>query len=112
MSKYKDDRFGTTNYGQGVRYGKFAVISVCCALFSAERDAYKNTKNHVLQVLANWLDFEKYAIGRPMNYLYFRVYTEEESSITTQELNFEGYYKGRTLNKDIRGFFFAEQDLE
>ncbi|NKQ13796.1 AIPR family protein, partial [Pseudomonas sp. SST3] len=95
LSKYKDDRFGTTNYGQGVRYGKFAVISVCCALFSAERDAYKNTKNHVLQVLANWLDFEKYAIGRPMNYLYFRVYTEEESSITTQELNFEGYYKGR-----------------
>ena len=109
LSKFKDDRFGTSTFGQGVRYGKFAVVSICAKKFGSEKDCHQDPRKHIMDILNEWISFERFAIANQLNHSYFRVYTDEESGTTNQELNFEGYYKGRTLNDDIRHYFFELQ---
>nr|WP_081593807.1 AIPR family protein [Pseudomonas chengduensis] len=108
LSKYRDDRFGTSSFGQGVRYGKFAVTSICAKKFGKDKDNYKTARDHITSILREWISFERFAISNPLNHSYFRVYTDEESGITNQELNFEGYYKGKTLNHDLRRYFLEK----
>ncbi|MCS3514348.1 AIPR family protein [Pseudomonas grimontii] len=112
LSKYKDDRFGTSNFGQGVRYGKFAVVSICAKRFGSKKGSHQDARSHIMDVLNEWVSFERFSIANPLNHTYFRVYTDEESGATNQELNFEGYYKGRTLNNDIQHYFLSDRTIK
>jgi len=98
-----NNAYGVINYGQALRYGKFAVVAACNAYTSDKR--IDNVNNTVDLVLSKWLDYEKYAIEQRTNYAYFITTTDEETGDKYSEMNFSGYYKGRTLDDDIKDYF-------
>lgn len=105
FSKEQHNRYGVVNFGQALRYGKYAVVSVCNRL--SENKSLSAVNDLVDGVLSRWLDFEAYAISRSSNNAYFRFSRDPETGKELQDLNFSGYYKGRTLNDDLDGFSFS-----
>jgi hypothetical protein len=59
----------------------------------------------VNNVLSAWTRFEEYAISLPTNSSYFRIYVDPDLEEKQKELNFSGYYKGKTLDSDLAKFF-------
>lgn len=105
LSSDKHDPFGTVNYGQALRYGKYAVTcAVVCAHFKDE-SSIENVNVDTQSILNNWMSFEQYAINLPENNIYFREFTNPETESVTREYNFDGYYKGRTVNQNLDSFF-------
>ena len=96
--------FGMLNYGQALRYGKYAVISVCNAI-SKDKLPY-NAGNLVNEVLSKWLNFESFANSLSSNYPYFSVYIDPSTEEQHKQLEYAGYYKGKTLDQNLRRFFF------
>lgn len=105
MAEDKEDAYGTTSYGQAFRYGKYAVTSVSVAICYRDRKSIHGVEQHVSSVLNLWLEFERYASEKPENSFYFRVYQDDETGNTTRNYNYDGYYKGRTLNADLNNYF-------
>jgi AIPR protein len=105
MAEDKEDAYGTTIYGQAFRYGKYAVTSVLVTICYIERKSIGDVKKNVTAVLNRWLEFERYASEKPENSSYFRSYQDEETGNITRDYNFDGYYKGRTLNADLASYF-------
>jgi hypothetical protein len=103
-SKVKNNRFGVAIYGQALRYGKFAVI-IARRLKSNEKTPLDQASQIVNAVLRQWQDFESRISDLPSNGDYFRHYYDEERKVMVQELNYDNYYKGRTLNADLLNFF-------
>ena len=102
------NRFGVINYGSALRYGILAVSYVAYAKLETEiTSANLETlvRESLATTLARWLDFEEYAKSRSHNRDYFRKFTDPVSAAETIETNFEGYYKGKTLNRDLAEFF-------
>jgi hypothetical protein len=105
----RQDRHGVSAYGQALRYGKFAVCSVCVKLKYSDENSLLDVASHIDVVLSLWLDFEKYFTNIPKNSSYFREYDDPETGIIKQDLNFEGYYKVQSLNRDIDDFFLENK---
>lgn len=105
MAEDKEDSYGTTNYGQAFRYGKYAVTTVVVAKCYKDSNSMNDIEQHVTSVVDQWLEFERYASEKPENSFYFRVYQDEETGNTTRDYNYDGYYKGRTLNADLASYF-------
>jgi len=105
MSDDKEDSYGTTNYGQAFRYGKYAVTSIVVATHFDESESVKNLEDHVAKIINRWSEFEKFATESIENSFYFRTYRSEETGEITRDYNYDGYYKGRTLNADLSAFF-------
>jgi len=103
FTKEPNNQFGVVNYGQALRYGKYAVISVCNLL--SQDKTLESVKQLVELILSNWLKFESYAISMPTNSAYFRIYIDPDTEEKQKELNYSGYYKGRTLDLDLVKFF-------
>lgn len=105
MSVDKEDSHGATNYGQAFRYGKYAVTSITVAKHYKEIKSINSIEEHIMSVIDQWLAFEKYVSEKPENRFYFRVYEDGETGEITRDYNYDGYYKGRTLNADLLQYF-------
>ncbi len=99
----KNNRFGVATYGQALRYGKFAVVSACTLNYEGEKS--QEVTEIVNSVLSKWLDFEAYVSGIDSNNNYFRTYFDEEKGVNVQELNFDNYYKSKSLDSDLLKYF-------
>lgn len=104
-----NNKFGQAQYGYGLRYGKIAMIGVIAKSYT---DGPRNNiefeqlvKEATQNILKIWLQFEEYTKARPANIPYFRRYTDPESGQEILEVNYDNYYKGRTLSIDLNNFF-------
>lgn len=109
MSEDKEDSYGTTNYGQAFRYGKYAVTSIAVAKHYKGDESIANVNEHADAIVDAWIGFEQFASEKPENSFYFRVYEDEDTGSTTRDYNYDGYYKGRTLNADLSEYFETER---
>lgn len=105
----KNNKFGLKNYGSALRYGKFAVISVAIKKFSydlitADYDSFTNIL--IKEILNQWLGFEKYILKLPKNIKYFKERIDPDTGEKSIETNYDGYYKGSTLELDLELFKF------
>ena len=101
----KGDPFGSSAYGQAIRFGRFAVVSVCVNKYFVDDASLKDVAKNAKEILSKWLKFESFAEQKLTNISYFRVYEDLEEGITKRDLNYDGYYKGRTINQDLVEFF-------
>jgi hypothetical protein len=100
-----NDRSGISMYGYALRYGQFAVVTVCLGKYFENKGSIVNLNDHVEQVLSEWPSFENDAKYNALNSNYFRFYEDPETKEKRSEVNFEGYYKGRTMNSDLIEYF-------
>lgn len=108
FEKSNNNNFGEINYGNALRYGKYAVVSVFSRLREQIEpcDSYSTEiEKTTFEILTKWIEFEKYAESQFNNSGYFRKKIDDETNDVRLELNYTGYYKGRTINDDLRGFF-------
>jgi len=108
FSRDKKNKFGIMNYGNGLQYGIYGIISAC-RLKLGEQKLTGDVQEIVNTTLGEWIKFEEFAVEQPDNSYYFRLYIDTETGIQKRDLNFNNYYKGRTLTKDLRTFFGIRQ---
>jgi hypothetical protein len=86
-------------FGLGFRYGRIAIISAIGALNKDKEVDVNNidteAKKRIKKVASIWNDFVNYIIKNPENSRY----------ISEGVLDYDNYYKGRTVNNDIKSFF-------
>lgn len=87
------DRYHTQKFGQGLRYGKYAMIASCVNKGMA---ANKSTKDAVDCVLRQWLSFEQWASKESSNATY-----------ATNGFDYTNYYKGSTISQDLQNYPFV-----
>lgn len=102
----KNNKYGIVNYGHALRVGKFATIAVCIYQYKKQEIALDDVETIANNVLNSWLDFEQHVISLNTNSSYFNTYQDEITQIVKQDLNYDGYYKGRTIDSDIKNYFF------
>ena len=93
-NKPKGDRYRTSEFGQALRYGNYAVIAVSV---NQAMTAGKNPEEAVKFVLGQWKAFETWA-------------SKVESNSTYRaggSFDFTNYYKGATINSDLKAFTFS-----
>tara|TARA_B100000700_G_C14995561_1_gene833627 strand:+ start:357 stop:1847 length:1491 start_codon:yes stop_codon:yes gene_type:complete len=100
-----NDRFGTSAYGQAIRYGRFAVTAVCVKTLYKGPESLNEIDQHLKSVIGRWIEFENSAQENAKNSSYFRTYKDEDTGVLKQDLNYEGYYKGRTIQDDLKKYF-------
>lgn len=99
-----NNKDGIINYGYSLRYGKFSVISAIMKYYNEYKE--KPIDVTVKFFLSKWLDFERVITGKKVNHRYFREIEDEETGVVQKILNFDGYYKGTTLNDQISSYEF------
>jgi len=98
------NKYGADKFGNALRYGKFSVVTAC--MLSNQQDySLDIVEDLVTTTLSKWLAFENSATRHPMNKDYFRTEKDDQNNISRQTLNFDGYYKGKTVNIDLNRFF-------
>jgi len=95
---------GTATYGNALRYGKYAVVTACRLRYKGD-ESLKNAEQIVNGVLSKWLAFESNVSKLKSNFDYFRRYYDETKKEFIQYVDFDNYYKGRTVNANIVKFF-------
>jgi hypothetical protein len=91
--KSKGDRYHTKEFGQALRYGQYAVVAVCINLGLAHN---KSEPEAIEAVLKSWKAFESSASTKASNAIY-----NADGSF-----DFVNYYKGSTINSDLKSFAF------
>src|SRR3972149_6215382 len=96
VEKTKEHKFGPS-----MKYGKMAIIAAIGTYGISAEEIDVNTidalaKEKIEQVESLWGDFVNYVTKKPEN----TPYTIDEHS-----LDLDVYYKGSTVNNDIKGFF-------
>ena len=86
-------RYRPRKYGHALRYGRFPVVAVALACFRADQAIEVTTI--VDRILGEWRNFESWAEKRRSNRRYFE----------GQQADWSGYYKGETLNEEVRAYF-------
>lgn len=104
------NKFGVAAYGNSIRYGKYAVVSACRILYDDHKsiDKYEYIVNLVLN---NWTEFETIVSTYIHNLDYFWSYKDSNEKEVRVE-NFDNYYKGKTLNGDLKHFFDKLKETE
>jgi hypothetical protein len=89
----KGDRYYTSQFGQALRYGQYAVVAVC-----ANRGPAKGKKeSQALEAaLKQWTAFEAWAEAQPSNSAYK----------SGASFDYVGYYKGATIKGDLQKYSF------
>lgn len=103
-----NDQYGVSNYGNALRYGQFAVISVCVTRNFKDIVSLDNIDSQIDDLLAEWPNFENIVVTFSTNKSYFRTFKDPTTGAPQSELNYEGYYKGRTLSTDLKDYFDLE----
>ncbi|GMN08758.1 hypothetical protein MTsPCn9_07860 [Croceitalea sp. MTPC9] len=109
FDKDQNNKFGVVQYGNGLRYGKMAVINIASEIYDSKysntEEFYAQASKAALETIQQWFDFEKYVKNLPTNRSYFREMFDPETGERTLEINFDNYYKGRTLSTDLINYF-------
>lgn len=88
-------------YGFSLKYGKYAVIYALSQKFDESwgvRD-YDEKINEILEpILKEWNEFEEFAKSKDTQSKYFN----------EKNANFLNYYKGRTLNRDLKEYWYKK----
>lgn len=104
-----NNKFGQTQYGYALRYGKIAVIYIVSKAIKNEKmpdqEFEKQIREGITKTLNIWLAFEDFAKAQKDNRTYFRHFKDEVTGQETIEVNFDNYYKGKTLSVDLPKFF-------
>jgi hypothetical protein len=91
----KGDRYNTRKYGQGLRYGQYAIVAVCVNIGLKA----KRTEEEIVNlILPQWRRFEIWVQKRRSNKGY---------RIDRRSFDFTNYYKGATVNDDLQEFKFS-----
>jgi len=101
--KSSGNKFGANIYGNALRYGKYAVVCIASRAYRDDLEAKEylaKASEAVSQTLSQWKSFENEITKYVSNLDYF--YTYVENGKTNVYYNFDGYYKGRTLNQDLK----------
>lgn len=100
--------FPVENYGNGLRYGRYAVTSVVTSTFkeSIKTEDFETVIPQELKTtLEKWLNFESFVRKQPNNKNYFREVYDRASGNKYIEANWSSYYKGSTLVRDLNVYF-------
>lgn len=92
--KNSGDRYNTKLYGQGLRYGQYALLAACI------NHGFSNAKaaDEVLNTLtAQWQAFESWATKEKTNVAYK----------IGSSFDFANYYKGSTVDADVKSYSFV-----
>jgi hypothetical protein len=92
--KSRGDRYNTKLYGQGLRYGQYALLAACInqGLLNAK------TGEDVLKTLTDqWQAFESWVIKEKTNSAYK----------VGSSFDFVNYYKGSTVGADVKNYSFT-----
>ncbi|GAG53810.1 unnamed protein product [marine sediment metagenome] len=103
-----NNRFGILNYGNAIRYGKMAVVSVICRNYTdnmINKELEQTAEKAVNEYLEKWLGFETSVSSLPHNSDYFTPYVDAGSDRVRYDMNWGNYYKGRNLNYDLKWHF-------
>ena len=107
---YTNNPDGIIHYGYALRNGRFAVISAIMKgikIHDIPTSKFQELSLELVsRTLKRWIEFENHVVDLPTNRAYFREEIDEETDKVTRYLNFDGYYKGRTVNNDIFKFDF------
>lgn len=112
-NKTKDDTWCIGKFGSAIRYGSYAVAMV--SALADERgklphpDA-KEFKDYLVQLLAKWPQFESGIRDKPLSVIYFTRVKDAVTGVERIENDWDGYYKGVTINDDLIEYF--SQELE
>ncbi len=107
FDKTANNKFGINTYGNALRYGKYAVVNVVTRFFneSFQISMYKDFARIISdQILNQWQDYEKAVSEKAYNRDYFYYFMENDKK--NIYYNFDGYYKGRTINRDLESYKF------
>ncbi|WP_191963606.1 AIPR family protein [Neisseria zalophi] len=97
------------NYGFGLRYGKYAIISAIIIKKYLDNNSLESYTEDTLSILNEWLNFEQKISSLSTNSFYFYPLTIKEDQKAELYYNFDGYYKGKTLNSDIKNYFTSKK---
>lgn len=106
--KQKNNKYGINNFGNAIRYGKYAVVYSVSQFHDLDMksESYREiVRNYTDQILAQWVIFEKIISDKKQNDIYFKSYRDENGNFE-KHYNFDGYYKGRTINRDLKKYQF------
>ena len=93
-AKVKGDRWQQKKYGQALRYGEFAVVGVCVNLGAGSGSSPSDV---AVRILSQWKSFEAMVSGKKSNASY----------ASGQNLDGVSYYKGATVDDDLKSFGFV-----
>ena len=96
----------TSNVKNLARYAIASVVSHRYNEHINPSDFEESIDRELGDVISRWEDFEKFVRTEDTNkYYYFRELYDQQTGEKTIEANWGSYYKGRTLNRDLRQFF-------
>lgn len=104
------DKYYMNDYGNALRYGKYAVINASIQYYkdnvsSEELESFAQYNTSL--VLNKWKVFENSIANKSTNSQYFlESYDEGTRKVT---YNYDGYYKGRTINNDLSNYSFLNK---
>lgn len=93
-AKVKGDRWQQKKYGQALRYGEFAVVAVCVNLGVKSGQSPSDV---AMKILNQWKKFEAAASRKRSNAAY----------VAGPTLDWVSYYKGATVDDDLKAFGFT-----
>ena len=101
----------------GIRlYARYAIVYVVSLQYRNDiaTNMYDAEIDTILaNVLGRWAEFEKYALSLEANKnRYFIMIKDEKTKEVLVDANWQGYYKGMTLNNDLYDFFVTNNSLQ
>lgn len=84
-------RYKVKNWGSGLKYGKLAISYVVFKLLSGDDNEIIDKKIKFIE--SKWLDFENTVANHEHNADYY-----------SDGFDYANYYKGRTINKDLKRY--------
>lgn len=91
--------------GFGLKYGKYALITAIIYKKYIDKNSIINYQNDVDNMLKEWINFEQKISSLGTNHSYFYQLSFQDNRDPELYYNFDGYYKGRTLNIDLKNYF-------
>jgi hypothetical protein len=98
--QFKKGRFKCVRCTNAFSYGRYAVVAAGARIVPNVKvkirveDLERVAENSIIRVLGKWQRFERFARSRSKNKRYFNA----------RPANFDNYYKGNTLDDDVRAF--------
>jgi len=94
------NRLKKEDWGFGIRYGKFAIVRAIGIIMDFNQlntsNMEERARKEIQKIQLSWKQFEEEIKIKPEN----QDYSSEEG-----DFDFDGYYKGKTLNKDLEEVF-------
>lgn len=127
LEKKEKKENSRSDYGEGLRYGKYAIINIISKFLT---DEYFDRTEDSLKLIADeildqWKEFERMQSNKKSNSDYFYEKDEilkqeskngkekmENQVITRRVEDFDNYYKGSTINNDLNDYEFKITKIE